>query len=121
MVPMRTRLLPVVYACSGCSSAGELADHVARRLDSSGLAEMASIAGIGAGEPQQLSRARSRFPIIAIDGCANACARRCLERNGISPARHYMLGRYGVWKRDSAGIASAEAAALLRAIEADLG
>jgi uncharacterized metal-binding protein len=41
------RALPVLYACSGCTSAGELADHVARVLDRAGIAEMASLAGIG--------------------------------------------------------------------------
>ena len=59
---MACACLPVLYACSGCTSAGELADHVARELDRAGIAEMGSLAGIGAQEPQQLSRARSRFP-----------------------------------------------------------
>ena len=30
---------PLVYACSGCSSAAQLANHVAVRLDRSGVAE----------------------------------------------------------------------------------
>jgi uncharacterized metal-binding protein len=32
------RALAVVYACSGCSSAGAFADHVARSLDREGMA-----------------------------------------------------------------------------------
>ena len=114
------RPLPVVYACSGCSSAGQLADHVARDLDRAGLAEMSSLAGIGAADKAQLSRAKSRFPIIAIDGCANACARRCLERHGIEPAWHYVLARYGVAKRSHAGFTADEAARVLLALSADL-
>ena len=114
------RLLPVVYACSGCTSAGQLADHVARSLDREGLAEMSSIAGIGAEDPQQLSRARSRFPVIAIDGCANACARRCLERHGIQPAHSYVLSRFGVAKRHRASFSPDEAALALEAVRADL-
>ena len=117
---MVARMLPVLYACSGCTSAGELADHVARELDRAGIAEMASLAGIGAQEPQQLSRARSRFPVIALDGCANACARRCLERNGIEPSRHYVLARYGVAKRARARFAAHEAEAALQALRAEL-
>lgn len=92
---MPVRVLPVVYACSGCSSAGQLADHVARQLDRLGRAEMASLAGIGAGDEQQLSRARSRFPIIALDGCVNACASRCLARNAVETSRSYVMTRYG--------------------------
>lgn len=117
---MVVRTLPVVYACSGCSSAGQLADHVARRLDRAGLAEMASIAGIAAEDAQQLSRARSRFPVIVIDGCPNACARRCLERHGVEPARHYVLARYGVGKRNRVDFAAEEAERVLQALFADL-
>lgn len=116
----RVRAVPVVYACSGCTSAGELADDVARRLDRDGLAEMGSIAGIGAGDPQQLSKAKARFPIIAIDGCANGCARRCLERHGIEPAHHYVLSSYGVARRSRTAFAAEEAEAALRAILAEL-
>jgi uncharacterized metal-binding protein len=115
------RALPVLYACSGCSSAGALADHVARSLDREGLAEMASIAGIGAGDAQQLLRARSRFPIVALDGCPNACARRCLERNGIKGVRSFVLARYGVAKRTCAGFSADEAARVLDALRAELG
>jgi uncharacterized metal-binding protein len=110
------RPLAVVYACSGCSSVGALADHVARTLDRKGLAEMASIAGVGARDSQQLSRARSRFPIVAIDGCVQACARRCLERQGITVARSYVLSTYGVAKRSRALFTTEEAERVLAAV-----
>lgn len=115
------RMLPVVYACSGCSSAGLLADHVARSLDHEGLAEMGSIAGIGADDPQQLTKAKSRFPVIVIDGCVNGCARRCLARHGIEPAQHFVLSRFGIAKRsNTAGLDPAEAERVKRAIMAEL-
>src|SRR5262245_51036567 len=117
---MAMRALPVLYACSGCTSAGELADHLARELDRAGIAEMASLAGIGAHEPQQLGRARSRFPVIALDGCANACARRGLERAGIEPSRHFVLARYGVARRTRARFTAQEAAGALQALRAEL-
>jgi hypothetical protein len=37
----------IVYACSGCSDAGEIADHIARRLTCEGVAQMSCLAGIG--------------------------------------------------------------------------
>jgi uncharacterized metal-binding protein len=37
----------VVYACSGCSDAGELANRIARQLTREGVAEMSCLAGIG--------------------------------------------------------------------------
>jgi uncharacterized metal-binding protein len=115
-----TRALPVVYACSGSTSAGELADHAARELDRTGLAEMASIAGIGADDPQQLSRACSRYPVIVIDGCANGCARRCLEARGIEAAYHYVLSRHGVGRRPRERFTPEEAERVVALLRKDL-
>jgi uncharacterized metal-binding protein len=117
---MVVKVMPVLYACSGCSSAGQLASHVAHALDRQGLAEMSSIAGIGADDPQAVGKARSRFPIIAIDGCPMACARRCLARHGVEPARHYVLSSYGVAKRARADFTAEEAHFVLQAIAEDL-
>ena len=39
--------LPLVYSCSGCSSAAQLANHLAVRLDRDERAEMSCIAGVG--------------------------------------------------------------------------
>ncbi|TAK94969.1 MAG: zinc-binding protein, partial [Aquabacterium sp.] len=41
----------LVYACSGCSSAAQLANHLAVRLDREGIAEMSCIAGVGGRVP----------------------------------------------------------------------
>jgi uncharacterized metal-binding protein len=66
--------LPVVYACSGCSSAAQLANDVAVRMDRGRLAEMSCIAGVGGDILHLVSIARSGRPIIALDGCALHCA-----------------------------------------------
>lgn len=42
------RTLPLVYSCSGCSSAAQMANYVAVQLDRRGAAEMSCIAGVGA-------------------------------------------------------------------------
>ena len=67
--------LPLVYSCSGCSSAAQLANHVALRLDRSSIAEMSCIAGIGGDVPSLLKTARSGRPIIALDGCPLVCVK----------------------------------------------
>jgi len=86
---------PVVYSCSGCSSAAQLANHVAVRLDRSGAAEMSCIAGVGGDVPSLVKLAKAGRPIIALDGCQLACARHCLERHGITPDQHHELQIYG--------------------------
>ena len=47
--------LPLVYSCSGCSSAAQMANHIAVQLDRRGEAEMSCIAGVG-GDVSQLVR-----------------------------------------------------------------
>jgi uncharacterized metal-binding protein len=65
-------LLPLVYACSGCSSAAQLANHVAVRLDRDGDAEMSCVAGLGGDVPSIMRKATDAAaagrPIVAIDG-----------------------------------------------------
>lgn len=91
--------LPLVYSCSGCSSAAQLANHVALQLDRRGVAEMSCIAGIGGDVPHLLKIARSGRRIIALDGCALACTKNCLSRHDIAPDSYHQLQEYGVKKR----------------------
>jgi uncharacterized metal-binding protein len=93
------RQLPLVYSCSGCSSAAQMANHVAVRLDRSGLAEMSCIAGVGGNVPHLVRIARSGRPILALDGCPLECVRSCLAQRGIEPSRHLLLHEHGVKKR----------------------
>jgi uncharacterized metal-binding protein len=91
--------LPIVYSCSGCSSAAQLANHVAVRMDRAHRAEMSCIAGVGGDVPSLVRVAKSGRPIIAIDGCALACVRHSLARHGVVPTVHHELSKFGVRKR----------------------
>jgi uncharacterized metal-binding protein len=93
------KLLPLVYSCSGCSSAAQLANALALRLTREGLAEMSCVAGIGGGVPALLRRARQPRPRITLDGCALGCARACLEREHIDVTVSVDLSRHGVRKQ----------------------
>src|SRR3990167_6054350 len=83
--------LALVYACSGCSSAAQLANHVAVQLDRQGVAEMSCIAGVGGDVPSLVRTARSGRAIVALDGCALACVKSCLARHGVVADRYYQL------------------------------
>lgn len=45
--PAPSKPTTVVYACSGYSDAGEIADRIARHLTRDGPAKMSCLAGIG--------------------------------------------------------------------------
>ena len=91
--------LPLVYSCSGCSTAAQMANHVALRLDRRGVAEMSCIAGVGGNVRPLVRLAQSGRTIIAIDGCALACSAHCLARHGIAPDVHLQLQELGVKKQ----------------------
>ncbi|ADB61405.1 DGC domain protein [Haloterrigena turkmenica DSM 5511] len=90
--------LPLVYSCSGCSSAAQLANELAVSLDRDGVAEMSCIAGVGGGVAPLVDTATSGRPIVAIDGCPLECTKQCLDRHDVTPDRHYMLAEHGVAK-----------------------
>ena len=70
-----SRDLPLVYSCSGCSSAAQMANHLALRLDRAGAAEMSCIAGVGGGVTGLVRTAQAGRRILALDGCVlGACS-----------------------------------------------
>jgi uncharacterized metal-binding protein len=95
----RNTHFPIVYSCSGCSSAAQLANHVALQLDRRGIAEMSCISGIGGDVPSLVKLAKSGRPVIALDGCPLACARQCLARHEVRPNHYHQLSEYGVKKK----------------------
>ncbi len=88
----------VVYACSGCSDAGELADRIARQLTREGAAEMSCLAGIGGRVKPLVNKAASAERILAIDGCPLNCTRHTLELAGFKNFEHLELHALGFRK-----------------------
>lgn len=91
--------LPIVYSCSGCSSAAQMANWLALKLDRHQLAEMSCIAGVGGNVKKLVNTARSGRNIIAIDGCPLACAKACLANHEITPDLHLNLADFNIRKR----------------------
>lgn len=113
--------LPLVYSCSGCSSAAQMANYLAVQMDRRGLAEMSCIAGVGGDVPKLVRVARSGRPIVAIDGCALACVRNCLARHGVEPSEYHLLSDHGVRKRYQTDFDPAEAERVLAGMAETLG
>lgn len=89
----------LVYSCSGCSSAAQMANKIAIGLDRKGIAEMSCIAGVGGGVPSLVKKAKEADTIVGIDGCPLACVKACLKQQGLSPTQYYELTRMGVQKK----------------------
>ena len=111
--------LPLVYSCSGASSAAQLANHIAVKMDRLKAAEMSCIAGVGGDVKPLVRTAQSGRPIIALDGCPLHCAAHILKRHGIQADKHYDLSEMGVKKKMHEDFDPEEAARLLQQIVMD--
>lgn len=116
-LPDTDNQLPLVYSCSGCSSAAQMANHIAVRLDRAGVAEMSCIAGVGGDVPSLVNKAISGRIIVALDGCALNCARHCLARHGVTPDLHLQLNDFGVKKQQHMDFDPAEAEKIHRQLQ----
>ncbi len=108
----RDKTLPLVYSCSGCSSAAQMANHLAVQLDRRGIAEMSCIAGVGGNVKSLVKTAQSGRPILALDGCPLECVKHSLSQRGVKPTRQILLHELGVKKRYGTDFDLAEAESL---------
>jgi uncharacterized metal-binding protein len=90
----------LIYACSGAADVGEIADRVVRRLRREGFSLMTCLAGIGAGLSGYVQSAKGADENITIDGCKVACARKMLEKIGVTPSS-YILTDFGLIKGEA--------------------
>jgi uncharacterized metal-binding protein len=113
----KKELIPLVYACSGCSSAAQMANYLAIRLDRKGIAEMSCIAGVGGNVKKLVKLAQSGRKIIAIDGCPLSCVKACLKSHSISPDYSIELTALGVSKKNHTDFDHSEAETILQTLE----
>jgi uncharacterized metal-binding protein len=90
----------LLYPCSGAADVGELADRAVRKLWKEGFATKTCLAGVGADISGFVQSARGADTNIVVDGCPIACARKCLERIGVTPVS-IMLADLGFKKGES--------------------
>src|SRR5436190_23153500 len=116
---------PIIYSCSGCSDAGELADRVARQLNKQGVAEMSCLAGIGGRVKPLMIKGQKASRIVVVDGCPLNCARHTLMNAGFKEFQHIELHKMGHRKgscpvtEERIAEASAAAADMVRGAEKD--
>ena len=91
--------VPLIYSCSGCSNVAQLANDIAVKINSDGIAEMSCIAGVGGKVKSLVKTARSNRPIIVVDGCPLQCAKVCLKNIDIEPNEHIILTDYDLKKK----------------------
>lgn len=107
---------PLVYSCSGCSTAAQMANYIALQFDRADIAEMSCIAGVGGNVKKLVKTALSGRKIIAIDGCPLACSKACLNNHHINPDIHIDLSEEGVQKKLHVDFSKEEAEIVIQKI-----
>lgn len=74
----------LVFACSGGANVAEVSDRAARELMFAGKGQMFCLAGIGAGIPDMVQKAKDADLNIVIDGCPIDCAKKIFDQHGLS-------------------------------------
>jgi uncharacterized metal-binding protein len=120
MVKRQDQEMPIVYSCSGCSSAAQMANYIAIQLDRKHIGEMSCIAGVGGNVKKLVKTANSGRKIIVLDGCPLSCSRACLGNHAIVPDFYFELSRYGVSKKQHEDFDKNQAEQVMQAIERQL-
>lgn len=117
---MKNKLLPIVYSCSGCSTAAQMANFVAVQLDRREVAEMSCIAGVGGDVKSLVAKATRAGQIVAIDGCELKCVQSCLARHGLKPDLSFVLSDFKVSKKFHQDFDGDEANEILETLSAEV-
>ena len=88
----------LIFACSGGADVGHLSDIAARKMMKDGCGKMFCLAGVGGDVEGILKTTRDADKILAIDGCSVDCARKSLERVGITDFSHFQITALGFEK-----------------------
>ena len=55
---------PIIYSCSGCSSAAQMANYMALQIDRKEIADMSCIAGVGGNVKKLVKTAKADVKLL---------------------------------------------------------
>ena len=90
---------PIVFACTGCSNVGLMANDIALNMNRDGIAEMSCASGVVGQVKPIVAQINSGRAIIVLDGCSCACTKACLRECEIEPDFSLNLEALGFEKR----------------------
>lgn len=91
----------MMFACSGGSDVGEIADRTARRLFAGGAGKIYCLSGICGYVAGILKTTESAGLALVIDGCPVDCGKKTLEHAGLSGFIHLQVTDPGMEKGKS--------------------
>jgi uncharacterized metal-binding protein len=86
----------LLFACSGGSDVGELADRACRKLAEQGKGQMYCLAGIGGDVSAIVKTTEAADELVTVDGCPVSCAAATLKRAGFDRFQHVVVTQLGL-------------------------
>lgn len=106
----------LLFACSGGSNVGQLANAAAIQLTQQGNGRMYCLAGLG-GDISGIIESSKSAPIrVAIDGCPVECAKASFRRLGIEPEIALVVTELGIEKQHSFDLPAENVTAICQAV-----
>jgi uncharacterized metal-binding protein len=93
-----TERVTLLFACSGGSDVGEVADRAARKLTGEGAGAMYCLAGIGGQIGGIVKTTEAADRIVVIDGCQVGCGAATLHQAGFRDFLHVCVTDLGLRK-----------------------
>jgi uncharacterized metal-binding protein len=94
----QTTKQPLLFACAGGSSVGQLANEACRELTREGKGKLSCLAGIGGHIAGIVDMAKKADSVVAVDGCGVKCALKALEAAGVTVTKSIVLTDHGFVK-----------------------
>jgi uncharacterized metal-binding protein len=91
----------LIFPCSGAADVGAIADQAGRKLSREGVGNMFCLAGIGGGGSGMIESTKAAAGVLVIDGCPIDCAKKTIEKAGISNFVHLRVTDHGMKKGQS--------------------
>ncbi len=91
----------LIFACSGASDVGAIADQAARRISRMKLASMGCLAAVNNQFDFAMDPIKAAENVIVVDGCPENCAKSTMEKAGVQTFHHILLSEMGLEKGKS--------------------
>ena len=89
----------LIFTCAGAAHSGQVSNRAGVNLMQHGAGSLFCIAAVGADIPDKMARARQAGTRLVIDGCEDHCARKIMEKAGLSVDVHVDVTELGVEKK----------------------
>jgi len=111
----------IILACDGAASVGQVGHEVAVKLTKEiEKARMCCLSAVAAESKPHVAIAQKARKLIVINGCANECASKILQKLNIEPSYEIVIAKEGVDKKPTLDFDEEDVERIAAKIEQDV-